>query len=141
LNVFVHCTVSSELPGSSISKLELMHYVSTCATIFLTCILSGADIISIALILQEKDVCSKPTDMASDTVSLNELPDEIFLQIFSHFGAEELSLIFPKVCKRWNNLAKDKALWKKISYHCDDSSDPKCIDEVRCNILLVLRTN
>jgi len=76
-------------------------------------------------------VCSKPTDMASERVSLNDLPDEMLLQIFSHFGAEELSLLIPEVCKRWNILTKDKALWKKISYHCDDSSDHSRINEVR----------
>ena len=76
--------------------------------------------------------------MASETVSLNDLPDEILLKILSHFGAEELSLIIAKVCKQWNILAKDKALWKKLSYHCDDSSDYSRIAEVRCTTLLGL---
>jgi len=35
LNALVHCTVNSDLPSSSSSKLELMHDVSTCASIFL----------------------------------------------------------------------------------------------------------
>ena len=34
LNALVHCTVSSDLPRSSRSKLELMHDVSTCASVF-----------------------------------------------------------------------------------------------------------
>ena len=83
-------------------------------------------------------MCPKATDMASKTVSLKDLPDEIVLRIFSHFGVEELSLIIAKVCKQWNILAKDKALWNKLSYRCDDSSDYSRIAEVRCTTLLEL---
>jgi hypothetical protein len=79
--------------------------------------------------------------MACETVSLNDLPDELLLQIFSHFGAEELSLIIPNVCRRWNILAEGTLLWKKISYHCDDSSDYSRIHEVRSTTLLGFRTN
>jgi len=35
LNALARCTVSSDLPRSSSSKLELMPDVSTCASIFL----------------------------------------------------------------------------------------------------------
>jgi len=70
-----------------------------------------------------KDVCSEPSAMTSIPTSINELPDEILLKISSHAGTEDLSLIIAKVCKRFNNLARDLVLWKKLSYHCDDSSD------------------
>ena len=50
LNALVHCTLSSDLPRSSSSKLEIVHDVSTCASIFLKINVIGADITSIALI-------------------------------------------------------------------------------------------
>ena len=37
-----------------------------------------------------KDVCSEPSLMASDSRSLNDLPNEVLLQIVSHFGPENL---------------------------------------------------
>jgi len=79
--------------------------------------------------------------MASGTVSLNDLPDELLLKILSQFGSEALSFIIGKVCKRWNVLAKDVALWKTISYKCDESSDISHIKQVRCTALLEFRTN
>jgi len=86
-------------------------------------------------------VCSKPSIMATELMSFNDLPDEILLKIFSHFGPEDLCLIIAKVCERWNILAKNKVLWKKLSYRCDRSSDISRIAEVRCTALLGFRTN
>jgi len=86
-------------------------------------------------------MCSKPTVMASGTVSLNDLPVEILLKILSNFGAEELSFIIRKVCKLWNILAADVSLWKTVSYKCDKSSDVSHIAEVRYTTVLVFRTN
>jgi hypothetical protein len=79
--------------------------------------------------------------MASEPTSLYNLPDEILLKILSHFGPEDLCLIIAKVCKRWNVLANDVALWKILSYSCDNSSDISRIAEVRCTALLGLKTN
>ena len=79
--------------------------------------------------------------MASKQTSLNDLQDEILLKILSHFGPEDLCLIISKVCKRWNVLANDVVLWKRLSYSCDDSSDISHIAEVRCSTLLGLKTN
>ena len=76
--------------------------------------------------------------MASETVSIKDLPDEVLMIIFSHFGAEELALIIAKVCIQWKMLAQDKIQWKKLSYHCDDTSDYSRIAEVRCTTLLGL---
>ena len=66
---------------------------------------------------------SEPSVLVNEPRSLNDLPDEILLKILSHAKPEDLSLIIAKVCKRFNNLARDLALWKKLSYHCDNSSD------------------
>jgi hypothetical protein len=86
-------------------------------------------------------VCSKATVVASETMSLNDLPNKLLLKIFAHFGAEDLSFIIAKVCKQWSILAKDVTLWKTVSYKCDESSDINHIKEVRCTTLLEFRTN
>ena len=86
-------------------------------------------------------MCSKPSVIDCEPRSLNDLPDEILLKILSHFGPEELCLTIAKVCEKWNVLAKDVALWKKLSYECDSSSDISRITEVRCTALLGFRTN
>ena len=85
---------------------------------------SGADSINIAPISEEKGRCLKQSVMASEPTSLNDLPEEILLKILSHFGPEDLCLIIAKVCERWNVLAKDKVLCKKLSYSCDVHSSP-----------------
>jgi hypothetical protein len=79
--------------------------------------------------------------MASEPASLNDLSDEILLKILSLVGPQDLCLNIAKVCKRWNVLAKDKILWKKLSYSCDGSSDISLIAQVRCTIVLGFRTN
>jgi hypothetical protein len=79
--------------------------------------------------------------MASEPMLLNDLPDEILLEILSHFGLEDLCLIIAKVCEKWNVVAKDIILWKKLSYSCDHSSDISRIAKVRCTTLLGFRTN
>ena len=79
--------------------------------------------------------------MASEPTSLNDLPEEILLKILSHFGPEDLCLIIAKVCERWNVLAKDKVLCKKLSYSCDRSYHISHIKKVRCPTLLGFRTN
>ena len=85
-------------------------------------------------------MCSEPSVTDCELRSLNDLPDEIVLTILSHFGPEDLCLIIAKVCKRWNALAKDVALWKTLSYKCDIFSDISRITKVRCTSLLVFRT-
>jgi len=86
-------------------------------------------------------VCSEPSVMANEPTSLNNLPDEILMKILSHFGAEDLSLIIAKVCKRWNILVKDNILWKTLSYSCGRSSDISRIAEVRCTTCLGFSAN
>ena len=90
---------------------------------------------------RRKDVCSGTSVMASEPMSLNDVPDEILLKILSHFGPEDLCLIIAKVCERWSVLAKDVVLWKRLSYHCDGSSDISLIAKVRCTTYLGFRKN
>ena len=90
---------------------------------------------------RRKEECSEQSVMASEPTSLNDLPDEILLKILSHFGPEDLCCIIAKVCERWNILAKDKTLWKTLSYSCDYFSDISRIAEVRCTALLGFWTN
>jgi hypothetical protein len=75
-------------------------------------------------------VCSKPSVIACQPMSLNDLPDEILLKILSHFGPEDLCLIIAKVCERWNALANDVVLWKTLCYICDSSNDISRIAQV-----------
>ena len=90
---------------------------------------------------RRKIVCAKPSLIASDPRSLNELPDEILLQIFSHFGPEDLALIICKVCQRWKGVAEDVALWKTLSYKCDKYSDIRRVKEVSCTAFWGFSTN
>ena len=87
------------------------------------------------------DLYCEPSAMTSILTSINDIPDEILLQILSYFGPEDLCLIIAKVCEKWNILAKDIVLWKKLSYSWDSSSDISRIKEVRCTELLEFRTN
>jgi len=90
---------------------------------------------------RRKDVCFEPSVIACEPRSLNDLPEELLLNILSHFGPEDLYFTIAKVCERWNVLAKDMVLWKTLSYSCDRSSDISVIEEVRCTALLRFRTN
>ena len=82
-------------------------------------------------------MCCETSVMASQPMSLNDLPNEILLKILSHFGPEELCLVIAKVCERLSVLAKD-VLRKTLSYKCDRSCDISGITEVRCTTLLGL---
>jgi hypothetical protein len=87
------------------------------------------------------EVSSEPSVMGGEPRSLNHLPNEILLKIFSHFGPEDLSLIIAAVCERWNVLSKDVTLWKTLSYRCDGTADLSRVVQVRCAALLGLRDN
>ena len=75
---------------------------------------------------------SERSVMAGKQMSINDLPDEMLLEVLSYVGPEDLGLNITQICKRWNVLAKDVVLWKKLSYRCDCSSDISHIIEVRC---------
>ena len=84
-------------------------------------------------------VCPKANVTACETVSLNFFPDELILEIMSHFEAEELSLTLAQVCKRWNNLARNVTLWKTLHYEFSLYPDICRVKEVRYTALLGLR--
>ena len=46
-------------------------------------------------------------------LSLNELPDEILLKLFSYLQPKDLGRCL-QVCKRFNQIAKDESIWKNI---------------------------
>ena len=98
-------------------------------------------------------MCPESSVMASELMALNDLPeeiasatsqsnfpDEILLEIFSHLGPDDLCFKIPKVCQKWDSLAKDVSLWKKLSYECDSSTDKSRIAKVSCTALLGFRT-
>ena len=87
-----------------------------------------------------KDMSSETSVFSSQPRSINELPVEIQLNVLSNFEAEDLCFVIAKVCMRWNNLAKDFVLWKKLIYSCEKNSDISRVKEVRCTKLQGLRT-
>jgi hypothetical protein len=88
-----------------------------------------------------REACLETLVTACEPRTLNDLPEEILLKIFSHLGPEDLCLVIAKVCEKWNDLAKDVVLWKGLSYNCNRSSHFSRITEVRCTALLGCRTN
>jgi hypothetical protein len=86
-------------------------------------------------------MCSEPSLIASQPRSLNDLPEEILLKVLSYFGPEDVCLIIAKVCQRWNDLTKDVAHWRTLSYHCDHYSDINRIAKVSYTSLLGFRSN
>jgi hypothetical protein len=84
-------------------------------------------------------VISERTEMEVEQRSINDFPNEIMLKILSNFGPEELCLTISEVCERWNDLAKDVALWKRLSYSCDGSSDISRVVQVRCATRYIVR--
>jgi hypothetical protein len=108
--------------------LLLLHVFSTCV-----------DQVQMASALLSKrrrdEVSSEPPVMAGGRRSINDLPNEILLNILSHFGPEDLCFIISEVCERWNALSKDVALWKTLSYCCDKFADISRVEQVRCAAL------
>ncbi|KAK7097907.1 hypothetical protein V1264_004813 [Littorina saxatilis] len=48
------------------------------------------------------------------SVSMEDVPDEVFLNIFSFLAQEDLCRHVTRVCKRWHRLAYDSTLWRKL---------------------------
>lgn len=55
-------------------------------------------------------------DGATRRVSIDDLPDEILLKIFSHMSFSELVDMVQKVCTRWRRLSQDVELWADKEY-------------------------
>ena len=83
---------------------------------------------------------SETSVFSSQPRSINELPSEILLNVLSNFEPEDLCFVIAKVCSRWNELAKDFVLWKKLIYSCEKNSEFSRVKEVRCIKLLGFRT-
>ncbi|XP_049945928.1 F-box/LRR-repeat protein 7-like isoform X1 [Schistocerca serialis cubense] len=49
-------------------------------------------------------------------VSIDDLPDEILIKIFSHMSFSELVDVIQKVCTRWKRLSQDAYLWSDKTY-------------------------
>uniref|UniRef100_A0A2P2IC47 F-box/LRR-repeat protein 12-like n=1 Tax=Hirondellea gigas TaxID=1518452 RepID=A0A2P2IC47_9CRUS len=49
-------------------------------------------------------------------ISINSLPVEILLYIFSHFTVPEISRYILPVCTKWYNVGSDKSLWKSLKF-------------------------
>lgn len=59
-------------------------------------------------------------ELISET-SINEIPNELVLKIFSYLtNAEKLKSA--KVCKKWNNLVYDQSNWKELVFSLWKSS-------------------
>ncbi|XP_046982727.1 F-box/LRR-repeat protein fbxl-1-like [Schistocerca americana] len=75
------------------------------------------------------------SDAADGTVrdtwcpSIDDLPDEILIKIFSYMSFSELVDVVQKVCSRWRRLSQDLELWADKEYHIRDSS---AIDSDSC---------
>ncbi|PSN42703.1 hypothetical protein C0J52_14297 [Blattella germanica] len=48
--------------------------------------------------------------------SIENFPDEILLEIFSHCSVEDLALSIQHVNKRWKEVAQDPKLWKELVF-------------------------
>ncbi|XP_049770727.1 F-box/LRR-repeat protein fbxl-1-like isoform X2 [Schistocerca cancellata] len=79
----------------------------------------------------EASVCDVPDSTACSLdawrVSIDDLPDEILIKIFSHMSFSELVDVIQKVCTRWKRLSQDAYLWSDKTYFitmgCIVSSD------------------
>ncbi|TPX39885.1 hypothetical protein SeMB42_g06200 [Synchytrium endobioticum] len=64
-------------------------------------------------LLSHDSPCTDKAETTSTVLSLNSLPTELRLQIFSFLDVSQL-LKASMVCKKWNDLAYDGNLWGKI---------------------------
>jgi hypothetical protein len=48
--------------------------------------------------------------------SINDLPDEILVTIFSYFSIEEITLHIRNVCTGWRLVCEDYSIWKNYTY-------------------------
>ena len=76
--------------------------------------------------------------MASEPMSLTDLPVEIQLKILSHFGPEDLCLNIAKYVKNGMFWLK---IWNCGGHYLTPVIVLSCIAEVRCTALLGFSTN
>ncbi|XP_054270787.1 F-box/LRR-repeat protein fbxl-1-like isoform X2 [Macrosteles quadrilineatus] len=51
--------------------------------------------------------------------SVNSLPNEILLEVFSHLDIYDITFSVMFVCKRWNIVARDSMLWNNLVFKVD----------------------
>jgi hypothetical protein len=59
------------------------------------------------------EVTKKPT--------LDSLPNEILLKIFTYLDSIDVCLIVAEVCERWNYVSHDVTLWKSLTLICNSN--------------------
>ena len=63
--------------------------------------------------------------------TINDLPDEILLQIFSYFSLPEVDTSLGKVCRRWSRLAEEKCLRTSVEVTLSDNISRHKEDELK----------
>ncbi|XP_049770611.1 uncharacterized protein LOC126109610 isoform X2 [Schistocerca cancellata] len=67
-------------------------------------------------------------NMGTWRVSIDDLPDEVLIKIFSHLSFTELVYVVQKVCPRWKNVSQDSELWADKEYRIGShTSDQEAI--------------
>ncbi|XP_054270784.1 F-box/LRR-repeat protein 2-like isoform X1 [Macrosteles quadrilineatus] len=56
--------------------------------------------------------------------SVNSLPNEILLEVFSYLDVYDISISVMYVCKRWNIVARDSMLWNNLVFKVDGTMSP-----------------
>jgi hypothetical protein len=73
--------------------------------------------------------------------SVMDLPDIVILKILSYLGPEDLIFKIPEMGDRWEYLANDHTVWKKLTYKCDRLSDLDRVSKVSCTTFVGFKTN
>lgn len=56
-------------------------------------------------------------DLDEEPSAMDALPDELLLCILQHVGVSDLVVRVGGVCRRWQRLARDPALWRRQTLH------------------------
>ncbi|GLH14709.1 Uncharacterized protein GBIM_19047 [Gryllus bimaculatus] len=62
--------------------------------------------------------------------TINDLPDEMLVEIFSYLCVEDLAINVRKVSKRWEEVAKENKLWRNLTYTPSNKISPDQMIEV-----------
>ncbi|XP_049842516.1 F-box/LRR-repeat protein 7-like isoform X2 [Schistocerca gregaria] len=66
---------------------------------------------------EHSGLCHMAEGAAAWRASIDDLPEEILIKIFSHLSFTELVDVVRKVCRRWRKLSRDLKLWADKEYH------------------------
>ncbi|XP_046986956.1 uncharacterized protein LOC124564247 isoform X1 [Schistocerca americana] len=70
-----------------------------------------------ASVSEHSGLCHAGEGAAVWRTSIDDLPEEILIKIFSHLSFTELVDVVWKVCRRWRKLSRDLRLWADKEYH------------------------